>query len=228
MRWNRLIVMNFQDIVTYWQGLHRDEHGRWIHPDDEPVFDSARHSFNLDFPVSPYVGDILLAPVIILGANAGYRADVTPSEFPDEAAIQTYINRVRAPSNTDWSSVAPYYASVNYGPLIADGLAVLVNACAYRSPKISKEPENRKLIRRLPSVAMTRRWLLEVVRPLLAEGQRIVVVKRAGLWELPTDFRILPGVTIDPAPISPQLTGAAWTAVQSRLGGSEINRNGHF
>lgn len=209
--------MNLRDIVTYWQGLHCDDRGRWIHSDDGPTFDSMQHSFNLDFPVSPYVGDILRAPVIILGANAGYRADVTPIEFPDEATIQAYRNRVRYPSDSDWSSVAPYYSNVNYGALIANGAAVLVNACAYRSPKISAEPENRRLIRRLPSVVITRRWLLEAVRPLLVSNQRIVIVKRGGLWELPVDFKLLPGVTVDPAPISPQLTATAWAVVQSRL-----------
>lgn len=218
--------MGLQDIVTYWQGLSCDERGQWIHVDDRPILESAQHSFNLDFPVSPYVGDILYAPVIILGANAGYRPDVTPSEFPDEAAIQNYINRFRDPSRADWSSVAPYYSNVNYGPWIAKGRAALVNACAYRSPKISEEPENKKLIRRLPSVDMTRRWLLEAVRPLMARGQRIVVVKRSGLWELPADFRNLPGVTVDPAPISPQLTGIAWAVVQGWFGGSSSDRKG--
>lgn len=209
--------MHLQDIVTYWQGLHRDVRGRWIHSDDAPAFDDAPHSFNLDFPVSPFVGDILRAPVIILGANAGYRPDVTPDEFPDEKTLQAYRNRIRDPSGADWSSVAPYYSGVNYGPLIADGRAVLLNACAYRSPKISEEPENKKLIRRLPSVAMARRWLLEAVRPLLVSDERIVIVKRAGLWVLPADFRTLPGVTVDPAPISSQLTAVPWAAVQSRL-----------
>lgn len=57
-------------------------------------------------PVSPYVGDILNAPVIILGANAGYSEDKTPSEFVDQAAIDKYIMRVRNPATADWSEMA--------------------------------------------------------------------------------------------------------------------------
>ena len=40
-----------------------------------------RHSFNLDYPVVPYIGNIREARVVILGANAGYSRDETPLEF---------------------------------------------------------------------------------------------------------------------------------------------------
>ena len=209
--------MNLEDIVSYWQGQRRTTRGWWAHPDDENILETTAHSFNLDFPVSPYVGDILRAEVLILGANAGYHPAVTPSEFVDDKAVQAYLRRVANPSSADWSSVSSYYSAVNCGPLVAGGQAVLINACAYRSPRISEESDNRKLIRRLPSAVFARRWLLEGVLPLVRNGQRIVVVKRPGLWELPADFRAMAGVTFDPVPISPQLTAGPWAAVQAHL-----------
>lgn len=121
------------------------------------------------------------------------------------------------PSSSDWSFVSRYYDGVNYGPLLASGKAALINACPYRSPKISEEPQNRRLLKRLPSVEFTRRWLLEAVVPLADSGQRLVVAKRPGLWRLPADVRQRQGVVVDPAPVSPQITGGPWAVVQRRL-----------
>ncbi len=207
-----------RDLVNFWLPQYRNQCGQWVHPADETTFSRRRHSFNLDFPVSPFVGNVLGAPVVILGANAGYRSDVTPEEFPDQQAIDTYLERVRRPEAADWSVVARYYTGVNYGSAIETGRAVLVNACAYRSPKISSEPENRKVVEELASAKYTREWLLNAVLPLARVGGRLIVVKRPGLWNLPPNVRTSPGVVIDPAPISPQVTGMAWQAIREYLG----------
>lgn len=210
--------MQLQDIVTFWSQQRLSDRGQWIHPADQAAFDSARHTFNLDYPVSPYVGDILNAPVVILGANAGYDPSVTPLEFPDAEATLNYVNRVSAPDNSDWSVVSPYYEDVNYGPLLSSGQAVLINACPYRSKKISDEPENKRLLERLPSTAFTREWLLTTIIPMALTGQRLVVAKRPGLWRLPSALRAANGIVFDPAPISPQVTSKPWAVVQQRLG----------
>ena len=209
--------MELKEIVEFWGEQTRNSLGQWVHPTDDEHFRANQHSFNLDFPVSPYVGDILSAPIIILGANAGYSASMTPSEFPDEAAMDAYLARVRRPSSSDWSFVSTYYGTVNYGPLLVTGKAALINACPYRSPKISEEPENKRLLKHLPSVEFTRRWLLEAVMPLADAGQKLVIAKRPGLWRLPAKVRQLSGVVVDPAPVSPQITGVPWAAVQQRL-----------
>lgn len=188
-----------------------------MHPEDRQLLESYEHSFNLDYPMSPYVGDILNAPVIILGANAGYREDRTSSEFPDQAAIDTYHNRVRHPAATDWSGMARYYHGTNYGPLLLEGKAAWINACAYRSPRLSQEPQNRPLIRLLPSAQMTRRWLLEAVMPMANRGKRLVVAKRFGQWNLPPDIKKADGIVFDPAPVSPQVTSRPWAAIQDFL-----------
>jgi hypothetical protein len=209
--------MKLEEIVHFWSQQCQNAQGQWTHPADDPFFQSAPHSFNLDFPVSPYVGDILNAPVIILGANAGYDPQLTPTEFPDAETIERYVARVGAPSAADWGFVSEYYGGVNYGPLLADGRAALINACPYRSPKISAEPENRSLLARLPSTSLTRRWLLEAVVPLARAGRRLIVAKRPGLWKLPASLREMEGVVFDPAPISPQITSGPWATVQATL-----------
>ncbi|HAR44086.1 MAG TPA: hypothetical protein DCS07_15880 [Bdellovibrionales bacterium] len=209
--------MQLNDIVVFWSQQRRNDKGQWVHPADEAVFNAALHTFNLDFPVSPYVGDILRASVIILGANAGYDPDKTATEFPDEDAVRRYVNRVRSPSEADWSFVSTYYEKVNYGPWLATGRVALINACPYRSPKISVEPENRRLLERLPSTAFTRRWLRDAVLPLADEGKRLVVAKRPGLWNLPPILRQAEGIVFDPVPVSPQITSKPWAIVKEWL-----------
>jgi hypothetical protein len=208
---------SLQGIVSYWSEQRANPRGQWLHPADQDAFEAVQHTFNLDYPVSPYVGDILNAPVIILGANAGYDPVITPEEFPDAEAIERYVSRVRLPSESDWSVVSSYYDRLNYGPLLATGQVALINACPYRSRKISEEPENRRLLKNLPSTAYARSWLLEAVMPLVNAGKRLLVAKRPGLWDLPAVLRNGDGVVFDPAPVSPQLTSTAWEAVQQRL-----------
>lgn len=45
--------------------LGNDSPSQWIHPDDEYAISTHRHSLNLDYPVSPFVGNILDAPIIV-------------------------------------------------------------------------------------------------------------------------------------------------------------------
>lgn len=211
--------MHVSDIVEYWARFGRDEAtGQWTHPDDRAAL-AGQHSFNLDYPTCPYLGPVTSAKVVILGANGGYSPTATPQEFPDAEAFERYLERIRDPESADWSNVSPYYDRVNYGPLVYRGDAVWLNASPYRSPRISAEPDNQRLVELLPSSAFIRRWLIDAVMPLADCGERLVVVKRPGLWQLPREVRTATGVIVDPAPISPQLTSGPWTAVQDFLTG---------
>jgi hypothetical protein len=203
----------------WFKAQRQTEDGHWVHPDDRSKLAESPHSFNLDFPVSPFVGDIINAPIVILGANAGYGPG-TAEEFPSQEAIQRYLHRVDQPCGADWPNVSPYYSGTNYGDLIGNGQAVLVNLCPYRSPKISAEPENRKAIRKLPSAEKARHWLLESVLPRAQKGEMLIIAKRPGLWRLPAEIYHSPFVVRDPAPVSPSITGGAWTAVRDFLKGA--------
>lgn len=210
--------MEIGDIVRFWRGEQAsDQQGRWAHRLDRKMLDAESHSFNLDHPVSPYVGDVLSAPVIILGANAGYSSTLTPTEFPDAASVKAYVDRVDQPEDADWSFVSRYYDGTNYGHLVASGEAAFVNACAYRSPKLSEEPDNQRLIQRLSSSIFTRRWLLEAVLPMARKGERLIVIKRGGQWKLPGNITSEPGVTKDPAPVSPLITSVPFAKMSAYL-----------
>lgn len=214
--------MQISEIITFWRDQQKSsEEGIWAHKLDREVLVQNPHSFNLDHPVSPYVGDVANAKVIILGANGGYDPNLTPSEFPNSEAVSDYVTRVNNPAAADWTFVSQYYDHTNYGNLIADGRAVLVNACAYRSRKISEEPDNRAMMKRLCSVAFTRQWLLEAVLPMANKGERMIVAKRHGQWKLPLSFRDSAGVVFDPAPISPQITRKPYSEIIDFLAGGQ-------
>lgn len=204
-----------EDIVSFWSLLNRPTtDGLWVHPEDERFFGNTRHSFDLRFPVSPYIGNILDADVIILGANAGFDPIITPSEFPSQDIIEAYVARVHDPRAASWDFVSEYYHTTNYGAALAEGRAALVNASPYRSKKISEEPENRALIENLPSTRFNRNWLREAIFPLAATGSVRVAAKRYGLWKMTPEEKSAPGIYVDTAPVSPRLTSAALAALQ--------------
>ena len=211
------IKLNIKDLSTYWRKLSKNSAGKWIHPDDEALFNAEPHSFNLDYPPPVFAGNIIDAKIIILNANGGFKPDVTPREFKTAALEKSYMQRLLNPATADWSNIATYYAKVNYGKMIASGEAAMVNACAYRSRKISKEPENRRLIKQLPSVAFTKSWLLDCVIPLARSGDKIIVAKRHGLWELPKAVKESDAIIIDPAPVSAHLSASVWEEIARRM-----------
>jgi hypothetical protein len=189
-----------------------------MHRLDREALDVGPHTFNLDYPVSPYIGDVLTAPAVILNANAGYKPHRTPTEFPDIASVQAYIARVNSPSSADWGSVSRYYDDTNYGHLLTSGKVVVVNACAYRSPKISREKEagNHAMIKRLPSSILIRQWLLEAVLPMAVKGERLIVINRGGHWRLGPAANST-GIVRDPCPASPLITSTAFSAMKDFL-----------
>ena len=194
--------MQIGAIVDFWRGQQKPDHnGRWTHSLDRPLLDAGPHSFNLDYPVSPYVGAVLTAPVVMISSNAGYDSDKTPTEFPDAASIHAYVACVDEPAGADWKSVSRYYDKTNYGKFIDSGQAVLINATPYRSPMLSDEPDNIDMLPRLPTSIFNRDWLLQAVLPLAAKGERLIVVKRGiQRWQLPSSFPTSPGVIVEPNP----------------------------
>jgi hypothetical protein len=211
--------MRLTDIIEYWKSQRKNAQGKWTHPDDDHVLSNVRHSFNLDYPLGPFIGDLPKATVIVLGANGGFNEGRTPIEFGRKGWHEEYLERMQHPSNHDWRVVDDYYRARNYYGLLGQRQLVLVNACAYRSPSISNEPENRSIIAKLPSAQFTRRWLMEAVLPMASRGQRLVVVKRSRLWRLDAATRVAPGLVVDKAPISPDITGEAWSMAVRAVGG---------
>lgn len=106
--------MQISEIVEFWDELREpDRAGKWIHPADRVALAATPNTFNLDFPVSPFVGDIINAPIIILGLNAGYDEQMTPSEFPDDVTVKEYVSQVADPSRSEWRLISDYYKTSN-------------------------------------------------------------------------------------------------------------------
>jgi len=204
------------DLSKYWSQVRKSAKG-WIHPEDEEVLSKQPHSFNLDFPPPAFVGDVTTARIIILLANGGYDPTVTPLEFVAPDSEAKYLRRLSSPEQANWAEVSPYYRDVNYAELVFSGKAALVNACAYRSAKISDEPENKRLLDKLPSVRFNRAWLMEEIFPQVEAGTRFIVGKRHGLWALPETVKGNKGVLLDPAPLSPYLSNVVLKRLQEML-----------
>ena len=115
----------------------------------------------------------------------GNAQDLTPLEFEGENAKPNYLARIASPLDTDWMGAGrPYYDHVNYSKLLVDGRTALINACAYRNPIISEEPDNKKKLKHLTSVKFTRSWLLECVIPLAEAKERFVMANWLELAEV--------------------------------------------
>lgn len=192
------MTLQLADIVTFWAGRqHRGPDGLWTHDADRAALTGAETlGFNLSYPVSPYLGRILDARVIILNLNGGYNPAVTPHEFAEEGAEQLWLDRVADPSGSDWTGLPTYYHAANYGTDLLSGRFAAINACAYRSPNLQKGSA-RTLADRLPSVRFHRRWLVEALLPLAKARDRLVVAHRWGLWNIPSASRATANLMFD-------------------------------
>ncbi len=188
--------MDLDEIVTFWKKQVKTSRGHWLHPEDEKILCGGAHSFNLDYPARSFLGNVIDAPVIILGANPGYSEKRTTDEFSQPG----YTGRdlvLKTNPRRDWRGMGgEYYEKTNYGNLIFNGKAVMVDVCAYRSSKISEEHKNQKILRELPSVDFTRRWLLQAVLPLAKAQRRLVIAKRWRFWKMTGELKELEGVGV--------------------------------
>ena len=201
-------------IVRHWSLLEGS-----VHPLDSELLERESHSFNLDFPPPAFIGDIINARVVLLEANGGYDPVVTPQEFSDPMAVSRYLNYLRHPQPLRPELIAPYYGRRNYAELIASGDMTLVNAVAYRSAAISREPENKRIAGKLPSALLHKKWLRNVLLPAAARGERLVVAHRNALWGLGRSEAPLPGVLFTTNPVSSDLSRAALEEIRLFLVG---------
>lgn len=188
-----------------------------VHPLDEPVFSKEPHTFNLDYPPPAFVGDVENAQVLVLMANGGYDPVSTALEFPDQRSRDIYIDRLHNPRPVDPLFVAPYYAASNFGHLIELGNLAVVNAVAYRSPKISNEPQNRALAAKLTSTRVHRNWLHEYLVPLAVRGERLVIIHRTALWGISSKDLSAPNIIFSRNPASPYLSKDILEKVERHL-----------
>jgi hypothetical protein len=185
-------------IRKFWQRLENS-----VHPDDKPCFRGNKHTFNLDFPPPAYVGDVDNAPVVFLDANGGYCPQKTPAEFPRDRDLGEYIDWLRGERKELPENLSNYYTNHTLAGWLRDGTAVIVNAVAYRSPKITEEKENQKLAKILPSSKAHREWLANELLPAVEQNKRFVIVHRWKLWHLKRGCAESENFVYSPNPVSP-------------------------
>lgn len=154
-----------------------------MHPDDRPFFERATHTFNLEYPPPAFVGQIDAAPVVVLMANGGYK-ETTKTEFRSRHDIDEHLDWLTGAQKTPPANFSQYYTSSPLWPRVQDGQVAIANAVAYRSPKLSEEPLNKSLAKRLPSHKAHIAWLNRELLPAAAEGKRLVVAHRFTQWGL--------------------------------------------
>ena len=203
-------------IRQFWQRL-----GSTVHPEDAPILASHPHTFNRDFPPPAFVGNVDNAPVVILMLNGGYDPVLTPSEFADAADITEHLEWLKGKRTDIPRHLSTYYTQQAVFPLVRKGDAVIVNAVAYRSPKITQEPQNQKVAKLLPSVRVHKQWLREEVLPAARDGTRLVIVHRWSLWDFsPKAATGLANVHHSSNPVSQYLADDMRYKIDSWLGGT--------
>jgi hypothetical protein len=165
-------------IRKFWQRLEST-----VHPDDVSVFARYPHTFNLDFPPPAFIGDVDNAPVVILMLNGGYDPVDTATEFTEANDRTEYLEWLKGERTDIPKNLSTYYTTNPVFPWIANGDAVIVNAAAYRSPQITREPENQRVAKLLPSVKEHQRWLYNEVLPEVRRGTRLLIAHRWSLWD---------------------------------------------
>lgn len=207
-----------RSLVEFWrQCVGPDRNGRWVHPSDSEQFERNLNSFNTDYPPSPYIGNVIDAPIIILGLNGRFSSG-TAVEFSAPGANAAHLTRISHPESADWRAMAAYYIrETNFGGFILNGQAVVVNGCTYRSPKWSSERENQRFARKLPSSAFLRQWLEKELVPATARGDRLVIAWRWNSWLLTAGQFESSHFRYSSAPVSSSLTANMIGVMQDHL-----------
>jgi hypothetical protein len=166
-----------EPLIDFWSELRGT-----VHPRDQEILEGSPNTLRTQFPGPAFVGDIRSARVFFLYANGGYDPVRTPKEF-EKISAEEYRQRLRNPVPCD-DKTSVFFQKGRLGKLLREGKAAVVNAMAYRSPKISHETEkdNRVIAEKLPSVQFHRKWLHSHLLP--AAGEVMVVVHRPALWRL--------------------------------------------
>lgn len=164
-----------------------------IHPDDAPFLNDTG-TFELDHPPPAFIGNPD-APVVVLLANGGLSQ---PGEFDRHEDVAAFYRSLR----TGEFDLPDRHGAKRVHAWVARGLAVRVNSVAYRSKRLSAEPINRRIAETLPSVAVHRQWLREIVIPDAHADRRFVIAHRKGLWGLDRKTDAAANVVFTPNPVS--------------------------
>ena len=188
-------------LFDFWNNLPA---GETVHPVDRPVLDRHPGAFELGMPPGHISGPLKTAPVVACFLNPGFdEADAAMSADPEDRRALFEQMGGESPFPLHFPGWASWYLErVRRVALPPERLATTVatfNVCPYASRDAGRITD--RLLRALPSAAVARRYLREVLLPQARRRERFVVVCR-GAWAWGVDRSIeCDNVRFAPSPV---------------------------
>jgi hypothetical protein len=170
-------------LFEFWSRLPE---GATAHPDDRPVLDAGLHAFHFDLPPVPVLGALRSAPVVLCYGNPGYEEhDAEPASEPSRRARLFAQARGTDPYPVwmpGWGELlASRCRQVGLGLEELGHTVALFNIVPYATERLGVN--ETAIARHLPSAAIARTHLHDVLIPRARAGEIFLVVVRAHvLW----------------------------------------------
>ena len=170
-------------LFEFWSRLPE---GETVHPDDRAAIEGGPHAFHFDLPPAPVMGPLRTAPVVLCYGNPGY-------EQQDAELVHGLSRKPRLERQLQGEDAYPVWMP-GWGESLAArcrqmglGLEDLANTVAifnvvpYASERLGVN--ETAIARHLPSAAVARGYLREVLVPRARKEEIFLVVVRSHvLW----------------------------------------------
>jgi hypothetical protein len=170
-----ITTITTERFLEFWSKVTDD---LCVHPDDAAVLRDNRHRFETNTMVGPFMGKVKTAPVVFLTLNPG--SSGVESDEAQTPSVREGTKRILGgdaplpsfetnPEGRKWTQRILTQFGVRYESAV-DRVA-FINFVPYRSKGFT----DHKLITRLHSVSMVRRWTEDTLFREARGGERIVV-----------------------------------------------------
>jgi hypothetical protein len=170
-------------LFEFWSRL---PNGATVHPDDRAVLDGGPHAFHFDLPAAPVLGKLRTAPVVLCYGNPGFEA-----HDAEQAGDSSRMARLfRQSGGTDcfpvwmpgWGDLlAARCRQIGLGLEELANTVAIFNVVPYASERLGVN--ETAIARHLPSAAVARSYLHEVLIPRARREEIFLVVVRSHvLW----------------------------------------------
>jgi hypothetical protein len=174
------------DLFEFWREVPGTAH---VHPLDEAIIKRMNHGFNTECLLTPYMGCLKKAPVVLLFLSAGL--DGRDKEHGESAKGQAYYQGQRNGESDlpamDEHESAHLWVKKTLKQFTVDWASdweVMRSNVAFLniSPYKSKELTNHAVLTALPSCRAALDWAQFVLFPQAEREERVVVCLRSAAW----------------------------------------------
>jgi len=166
-------------LFDFWAGVAPDCR---VHPEDEPILQTAKHHLKLCCIPNPYYGPLLTARVVLLFLNPGFLPK-DEADAQSEQEMQFYWrqrqgneplrSQIDLAKKSWWVPRVKGFSDQDPEHL-RDKMAIL-ELCAYHSETF----KDARLLRLLPSSQVALEWAQTVLFPQARSKQRVVICMRS-------------------------------------------------